>query len=325
MSVRGFVLGKFMPPHVGHLYLCEVAQAMCDELTVVVGSLAHEPIDGALRASWVRELMPRARVVHLAAELPRDPSELPRFKKQWFERLRASLPALPDRVFSSDHYGRRLAEELGASWIPVDPARSVFPISGTAIRGAPMRHFASLPRCVRPHFVRRVSVIGPKATGKSTLAAELARAAGTICAPEFARTYLEARGGELAPSDVDVIGRGQIAIEDALARDAARALICDTDPLFTVAWSEATFGDAPGWLREAARGRAYDLTILCDVDLPWAGDAAHGSPEGRRALFARCEHALREAGRPYQIARGTGAARGEAAHAAVLGLLAAEA
>lgn len=146
MTVQGFVLGKFMPPHAGHLHLCEVAQQMSDELTIVVGSLAREPIPGELRVAWMRELMPRARVVHLTAELPQEPSEHPRFWDLWREHLRAILPAPPDRVFSSDRYGLRLAAELGATWIPVDPGRSVFPVSGTAIRGASMQHFAHLPR-----------------------------------------------------------------------------------------------------------------------------------------------------------------------------------
>ena len=191
----------------------------------------------------------------------------------------------------------------------------MFPVSGTAIRTAPMRHFAALPRCVRPYFVRRVSVFGPESTGKSTLAAELARAAGTLCVPEFARTYLEARAGVLERRDIDAIGRGQIALEDTLARDANRVLVCDTDPLLTVVWSEAMFGEAPGWLREAARARRYDLTLLCDADLPWVADDVRYLPGGGPQFFARCEHALREAGRPYQIVRGSGAARGEAAHA----------
>ena len=51
MSVHGLVLGKFLPPHRGHVHLCEVAQRMCDELTIVVASLAAEPIDGGLRAA----------------------------------------------------------------------------------------------------------------------------------------------------------------------------------------------------------------------------------------------------------------------------------
>ena len=170
----------------------------------------------------------------------------------------------------------------------------------------------------------RIALAGAHATGKSTLAAELARASGTVWVPEFARAYLESRGGVLARPDIDVIGQGQIALEDALARDAERVLVCDTDPLLTVVWSEYMFGEAPAWLARAARARRYDLTLLCDVDLPWIEDLVRYLPEDRADFAARCERALRDAGRSYERVRGSGAARGEAARAAVRALAADE-
>ena len=44
---HGLILGKFLPPHNGHLHLCRAAQRMCDELVVVVGSLQSEPASPA--------------------------------------------------------------------------------------------------------------------------------------------------------------------------------------------------------------------------------------------------------------------------------------
>ena len=318
--MRGFVLGKFLPPHNGHLHLCETARRMCDELVIVVGSLAHEPIPGAQRVAWMRELVPGATVVHLDKELPQLPHEHPAFWDLWRESLRP-LVGQVDRVFSSDAYGARLATELGATWIPIDPHRAVFPISGTEVRADPMRHWAAIPPCVRAHYARRVSVFGPESCGKSTLAVELARAFSTIHVPEFARTYLESRGGVLARPEMDVIAEGQIATEDAAAGDANRVLVCDTDPLATVVWCEVMYGEAPAWLRERAFARPYALTLLCDVDLPWENDLVRYLPHDRPGFFARCEAALRAAGRRYTIIRGAGEARTAAARDAVAALL----
>lgn len=315
------VLGKFMPPHAGHVYLCEAAQRMCDELTIVVGTLPSEPIPGALRAAWMRELMPGANVVHLDEELPQQPSEHPEFWKLWRTTLLRVLPRKPDRVFTSDSYGERLAFELGATWIPIDPARTVFAVSGTAIRRDPMQHWAMLPRCVRPHYVRRVSLFGPESTGKSTLAARLARDLGTVHVPEFARAYLESRGGVFTRPELDVLAEGQVALEDALARDAHRVLVCDTDPLLTVVWSEVMHGEASRYVRDTAAARRYDLTLLCEVDLPWVDDIVRYLPEERAGFFARCEAVLRAAGRRYTIIRGSGEARVQAARAAIAELL----
>ena len=318
--MRGFVLGKFLPPHNGHLHLCEAAKRMCDELVIVVASLPSEPIAGTQRVAWMRELVPGARVLHHTAELPQEPSEHPAFWMLWRESLRA-LVGTVDRVFSSDGYGLRLAAELGATWIPIDPDRATFPVSGTDVRRDPMQHWGAIPRCVRAHYARRVSVFGPESTGKSTLAAALARAFDTIHVPELARAYLESRGGVLARRDMDVIGEGQIAVEDAAAGDANRVLVCDTDPLATVVWCEVLYGEAPAWLRERAAARRYALTLLCDVDLPWENDLVRYLPHDRPGFFARCEAALRAAGRRYTIVRGIGDARTAAARDAVAALL----
>lgn len=318
--MKGFVLGKFLPPHNGHVHLCEAAKRMCDELVIVVGSLQNEPIPGEQRVAWVRELVPGARVVHHTAELPQYPEHHPEFWKLWRESLRALVGDV-DRVFSSDAYGLRLAAELGATWIPIDPHRETFAISGTAVRSDPMRHWGAIPRCVRAHYARRVSVFGPESTGKSTLARALANAFDTIHVPEFARGYLESRGGVLTRPEMDVIGAGQIAVEDGAAGDANRVLVCDTDPLATVVWCEVMYGEAPAWLRTVAMARRYALTLLCDVDLPWENDLVRYLPHDRPGFFARCEAALRAAGRRYTIVRGTGDARTATARDALAAVL----
>src|SRR5205823_888204 len=76
---HGMLLGKFLPPHLGHVYLAEFASRYADRLTVVVCSLRREPIPGELRSRWMRELFPLADVVHLTDELPQEPAEHPDF------------------------------------------------------------------------------------------------------------------------------------------------------------------------------------------------------------------------------------------------------
>ena len=221
-TTRGLVLGKFLPPHAGHVYLCEFARRWVTDLTIVVGTLAAEPIAAERRVAWMRELFPFDRVVHLDDENPQDPSEHPDFWSIWKTSLERVLAAPVDVVFASDAYGAKLAEVLGARFVAVDPARAVVPVSGTAIRDAPLAHWHYLPRCVRPHFLKRVSVLGPESTGKTTLARSLADAFRTTWAPEWARTLLESRGGELGGLEWMQIVRGQIASEESRARDATR-------------------------------------------------------------------------------------------------------
>src|SRR5918912_2793574 len=145
----------------------------------------------------MRELFPGARVVHLTDENPQEPAEHPDFWRIWRDSLARVLPGRPDHVFASEDYGPKLAEVLGADFVPVDRAREVVPVSGTAVRADPMGNWQYLPDCVRPSFVRRVCVFGPESTGKSTLARDLARHFRTVAVPEYPRTLLEAQGGRL--------------------------------------------------------------------------------------------------------------------------------
>ncbi len=307
---RGLVLGKFLPPHEGHLHLIEFARAYASELTIVVGTLAREPIPGDVRFGWMKELCGSfARVVHLDEELPQDPSEHPDFWSLWERSLRRAHPDPIDYVFTSDAYGGRLAEVLGAEWVPVDPARAGVAISATAIRAEPLAHWSMLPRCVRPWFVKRVVVFGPESTGKSTLAADLAARFETVMVPEYARSLLEATAARVDDQAMERIVRGQRATEDALAKSANRILVCDTDVLTTTVWWDILLGHCPAWVTEEARRRPCDLTFLTDIDVPWEPDPIRFRPDDRAAFLARCEATLEAAKRPYVKLSGSREAR----------------
>ncbi|MFT5432749.1 MAG: HTH-type transcriptional repressor of NAD biosynthesis genes [Myxococcota bacterium] len=319
--ICGMVLGKFMPPHAGHLHLIDFANAWCDELTVVVGTLKDEPIAGALRFEWIRELCPFATVVHLTDENPQDPSEHEDFWGIWKRSLRRVLPQMPDLVFASESYGAQLASVLGARFIPVDPGRGVVPISGTAIREKPLSHWEFLPPPVRAHHAVRVSVFGPESTGKSTLSEALAAHFQTQHVPEYARTWLEMSGQGPQPSDMVDIARGQAASEAALARRCNRLLICDTDPLATVIWSEVLHGICDPVVRQIASRHRYSLTLLLDVDVPWVADPVRYLPDDRRSFLARCESELTAAGRPFALIGGDFESRTQQAIVTVTSLL----
>jgi NadR type nicotinamide-nucleotide adenylyltransferase len=321
VTIRGLVLGKFLPPHAGHLYLVDVATRYADRVYVVVEHVRDEPIPSELRFRWMQELLPNAEVLHLTEENPQAPEEHPRFWEVWKQSLDEVLPEPVDLVFASESYGSRLAEVMGARFVPVDPARRIQRISGTEIRRDPLAAWEHLPAPVRAHFARRVCVFGPESTGKSTLAARLAEHFETTLVPEYARTLIEAQNGDLCFTDIEHVARGQRASEDSLARQANRLLVCDTDLLTTTIWSDVLFGSCPQWIRDEACARPYDLTLLCDVDVPWVDDVVRYLPDERRSFFERCEEALRRHDRRYVVVRGDWDTRFEVARKAVARLL----
>lgn len=308
-SGHGLILGKFLPPHAGHQYLVRFAQNYVERLTVLVCTLDREPIPGELRYAWMRKLFPEAHVVHITDDVPQEPSEHPDFWHIWRNLVLQAAQEPIDFVFASENYGPRLAAEVGATFVPVDLSRSVVPVSGTAIRTRPLAHWQFLPECVRAYYVKRICIFGPESTGKSTLAKDLAAHFQTVHVPEFARQWLDPKGGVCEASDIPVIARGQAASEAALARQANRVLFCDTDALTTTIWSEVLFGHCPEDVHTAATQSRYDMTLLLDVDVPWVDDSQRFLPHTRREFFERCRLALEFHHRPYVVISGTWAER----------------
>ncbi len=141
----------------------------------------------------------------------------------------------------------------------------------------------------------RVVLYGAESTGKSTLAERLAARFGAPWSAEHVREYWDAHGGVITAADLDAIGRGQAAAEDAARAEAerrgARVVFHDTDLLTCTIWDDLLFPAAcPAWVREEAarRARATDLFLFCDTDLPWAPDPQRCFPdEAGRAMCRR--------------------------------------
>jgi NadR type nicotinamide-nucleotide adenylyltransferase len=297
---RGFVLGTFMPPHQGHVMLCEFAQASCDTLTILVCSGNGDPLDGGLRAAWMRELFPAARVVHLHRDLPRTPDDHPGF---WAAMAREAHPEPIDVLFASEAYGTTLAQALGARFVPFDPGRTAAPFCGPQVRADPYGNWHYLPVPVRAHYVKSVCLFGPESTGKTTLGGQLAKTLGTILAPEYGRTYCEVFGNECDADDLLRIARGQRALEWTARRHANKLLVLDTDVLMTAIWSEMLLGRR---IAELDATPVADFYLLADIDIAWQDDGLRYFPdqETRQHFFDLCRARLEERQVPYVVVRG---------------------
>ena len=300
----GLVLGKFLPPHQGHRYLIDFARNWVDHVTVVVGTLAAEPIPGELRFQWMREMFPDLNVLHLTDENPSYPEEHPDFWDIWRDSLLRLVPDGVDYLFASEDYGYKLAEVIGATYVPVDHGRELVPVSGSQIRQSPMRYWKYLPDCVRPYFVKRVCICGAESVGKSVLTKNLAAHFDTVYATEYARPLLALQNDEVYPQDIPRIARGHIASENALECQANRVLICDTDVITTTIWSDILFGGCPEWILEEADRRHYDLHIMLDTDVPFVDDPQRFLKDEREALKQRFIDELEKRNRRYVIVGG---------------------
>lgn len=316
----GLVIGKFMPPHAGHLHLFGAARQQVDDIFVVLFSKPAEPIPGALRLAWLRELLPGASVFHVD-RLHHVDYDDPDAWSFWVSAIRETLPCCPDVVFSSEPYGDELARRLGARHVMVDAARHQVPISASQIRTHPLAHWDYIPPPVRPHYARRVAIVGAESTGKTTLARALAQHFQTAWVPEFAREYLLARAGSCTPADMLVIAQEQANREERQARQANRLLICDTNLLVTQVWHEHYFGGCPPEIQRLAAERTADLYLPCDIDVPWMADGLRDSPDHRQWFHQRFQSELHSRGLPFVVLSGSPSERLAAAIRVVAPLL----
>lgn len=296
-----------------------------DDLTILVCSLEDDPIPGSLRHAWMAEMFPACRVLHLDDDtVPQEPANHPDFWAIWRAIVKRYHPEPIDCVFASESYGHRLAAEVGAAFVPVDPGREVVPISATLIREHPFRHWNDIPAVVRPYFLKRVCVFGPESTGKSTLTRRLAEVYGTSYVAEYGRIHTDAFGAGVGPDDLLRIVRGHAASATAAARIANRILISDTDPYLTLVWSDMLLGRRHAELVAAVEtGPPADLYLLAAVDVPWVDDGTRyfKDEEVRQTFFRRCEEELRARRLPYAILRGSWSERHRTATSAIDDLL----
>jgi NadR type nicotinamide-nucleotide adenylyltransferase len=141
-------------------------------------------------------------------------------------------------------------------------------------------------------MIKKVAVIGPESTGKSTLCEQLASHYQTAWLPEYAREYLAQHGSRYTYDDLLGIAKEQVASEERLihsveANKTTPLLFIDTNLHVMKVWCEYVFNRCHSWILDMIAERQYDLYLLCDTDLPWVQDELREYPdlERRRELY----------------------------------------
>lgn len=153
---------------------------------------------------------------------------------------------------------------------------------------------------------KKIVIIGPESTGKSTLTAALAAHFGEPWVPEYAREYLERLDRSYQFDDLLSIAKGQLELEDRMLKSANEFLFCDTDLHVLHVWSESKYKKVHPWIQAQIAARKYDLYLLTDIDIPWEPDPQreHPDPEMRTYFFNWYRALLEQNGTPYGIISG---------------------
>ena len=154
MKKIGFTIGRFAPFHKGHQYLIETALAECDEFYVVVYETDVMEVDVKTRAKWIKDLYPE---VHILYGL--NPPSKYGFDKDSVEIQMKYLCDIiegihPTSFYSSEPYGKCVADYLNIENRQVDKKREKYPISATMVRSDIEKHKKWLHLSVYNHIKR---------------------------------------------------------------------------------------------------------------------------------------------------------------------------
>lgn len=164
---------------------------------------------------------------------------------------------------------------------------------------------------------KRILILGPESTGKSTLAKDLSESFEEPWVPEYVREYMLNLDREYVFEDLSTIAKGQLVSEDEQYKYAKKFLFCDTDLRVIHIWSEFKFGKTAPWILAEIDRRAYDFIFLCGIDIKWEPDPLreHPEPNSRQELFDRYLDLVKNSEIPFQVLHGSRAERlGEAIH-----------
>ncbi|WP_114790217.1 AAA family ATPase [Niabella yanshanensis] len=170
-------------------------------------------------------------------------------------------------------------------------------------------------------MIKKIVIIGPESTGKSTLCEQLAAHYNSVWCPEYAREYLLQNGTNYTFDDLATIAKGQVALEDEYVERVRsqklsnirhpaskfQPLFIDTDMYVMKVWCEFVFGQCHRFILDEIVARKYDLYLLCNTDLPWTRDELREYPdlETRETLFKMYKDLLVNQSTPWVEIKGS--------------------
>jgi NadR type nicotinamide-nucleotide adenylyltransferase len=335
---RNLVIGKFYPPHKGHLHLIKEAARQTDGmLFVLVLGNRFESFTVEQRTNWIEaevakfdrsEITARVKVVGMQNDCPEDYNS----DEIWFAQVELMRHAIRnvgvygdlDKVFSSEEYGQELADRFNAQHVLVDINREAVHISGTACRDNLDENWEMIVESARQELATRIIVVGAESSGTTTLTQALTKYyrgqfPSIKDVPEYGRTFTEtwlnslksinpdATMDDLEWSDADfaTIAKVQSKMEEQAAL-ASPLVIADTDALATGIWHQRYCDKEKVPFYPVQR---RDLYLITDNDVDFHDDGYRDGEHLRADMLETFKEVLTARGYSWVLVSGDHARR----------------
>lgn len=280
----GFVGGKFLPLHLGHVYVIMTAASYVDELYVVLSSSKKRDMElcerdgikyipAEVRLSWIGECLNdlEAKIIHIEDEHGDSDYDW----EEGANRIKKATGKPIDYIFSSEksydqYFGKFYP---GSKHIVIDEQRKTVPISATEIRKDLYGNWGMLPDCVKSYFTKRVAVVGTESCGKSTLVKKLAKTYNTNYVPEVGRDYCEKYSNQLTKEMFNFIAMEHFMLQTEKLKGSNKVLFIDSEAVITQYYLDLYFNGAKSDLvEEIIKQQDYDMVLFLEPDVKWVDD-----------------------------------------------------
>ncbi len=150
---------------------------------------------------------------------------------------------------------------------------------------------------------KKIAILGPESSGKTTLAKALAKYMGSKMLPEYAREYFISHDYSQCNLD-DLIKIAQQQYNLCHQKEEKDFIICDTEILTIEIWAEDKFQHIPKEVEILRNKQEFDLYILTKPDIPWEYDILRTDANRRDYLFELYLKSLKRYSYPYIVVSG---------------------
>ena len=217
-----------------------------------------------------------------------------------------------DIVSTSETYGLKYIEILEGKNYIVDIDRKNVPISGTLIRSNPFKYWDYIDKPLREFYTKRIAIIGPESTGKTTLCQKLGEYYNTNWVSEYGREYAELKlvckeQIEYKWKYVDFINiaKEQNIKETLATRNSNKLLFCDTNSFATYIWHKRYMGYYSDELLNIYKTHPKPyLVFLMKPDVEFVQDGTRDGEHIRQDMYMDFIEKLNENNIKYSIIEG---------------------
>lgn len=279
----GMYGGSFNPLHQGHVSCIIQAANQCNELHIILshGENRNE-INLRVRYRWLYILTKHIGNVKIhVIEDTADSKEnyTSEYWKADSEKIKKMIGKKIDVVFCGDDYNDEsfyatCYNESKIYYFKRDG------ISSTKIRSNPYKYWDWLPNVVKPHFVKKVLLIGGESSGKSTLTINLANYYNTNFVEEVGRDISMKSGTDkmmITEDFTEILLKHKVKEMDCI-KNSNKVLFVDTDCLITKFYmffldDKDQYYENNKLLADAISAiNSYDLVLFLEPDVEFVQD-----------------------------------------------------